>query len=137
MSAALSFQRALRGRLVETSAVTGLVPAAAILDRNERPAPSPSIILGEAQELPDGDLDRRRVRIVHTVHVWKREPSLEGAMEIAGVIRAAVHAGRLSLAAPFHCVGASVTGIRTMRDPDGETSHAVVTVEAVVEEIAS
>ncbi len=136
MSAALALQRGLRNRLVATPAVTDLVPAAGVLDRNERPAPSPSIILGEAQELPDGDLDRRRVRVFHTIHVWKREASLEGAMMIAAAIRAAVHADRLALAAPFHCVGAAVTGIRTMRDPDGETSHAVVTVEAVVEEIA-
>lgn len=135
MSAALALQRALRSRLVATPAVTALVPATAILDRNQRPAPSPSIVLGEAQEVDEeSDLMRRRVRVYHTAHVWKREPSLEGVTAICGAIRAAVHAGRLLLETGLHCADVRVSGMRTMRDPDGETSHGVVTIEAIVEE---
>lgn len=135
MSAALALQRALRTRLVATPAVTDLVPATAILDRNERPAPSPSIVLGEAQEVDAGtDLMRRQVRVIHTAHVWKRETSLEGTAAICGAIRSAVNSGRLVLDAGLHCADVRVTGIRTMRDPDGATSHGVVTVDALIEE---
>lgn len=137
MSAALAVQRALRTRLIGTPAVLALVPAGSILDRNERPAPSPSIVLGEAQEVDEGtDLKRRHVRVYHTAHVWKREPSLEGAMLICAEVRRAINASRLLLETGLHCADAHVSSVRTMRDPDGETSHGVVTIEVLVEEVS-
>ena len=130
-------QVAIRARLVATPAVVALVPAASILDRNQRPAPSPSIILGESQAVDEGDsIARNRARVYHTLHVWKREPSLEGVKVICAAIRSAIHAGRLDLGAGFHCADVRVSSMRQMRDPDGETSHGVVTVEALVEELA-
>lgn len=135
MSAALALQRALRGRLTTAPAVAALVPASAVLDRHERPAPSPSIILGEAQELDaESDLQRRQLRVFHTVHVWKREPSLEGVTMIMGAMRQALHDGRLTLGDGLHLVDLRVAGCRALRDPDGETSHGVVTVEALIQE---
>lgn len=137
MSADLAVQKALRARLVATSAVTALVPAASILDVNQRPAPDPSIILGETQAVDEGtSLQRNHIRIYHTVHVWKREPSLAGVKAICGAIRAAVHAGRLALDPGFHCADAFVSSMRYLRDPDGERSHGVVTVEVLVAEVA-
>ncbi|WP_035026600.1 DUF3168 domain-containing protein [Gemmobacter nectariphilus] len=130
-------QVAIRARLVATPAVVALVPAASILDRNQRPAPSPSIVLGESQAVDEGDsIARNRARVYHTLHVWKREPSLEGVKVICAAIRMAIHAGRLDLGAGFHCADVRVSSMRQMRDPDGETSHGVVTVEALVEELA-
>ncbi len=137
MSAALAVQKAIRARLTGTPEIAALVPAEAILDRNQRPAPSPSIVLGEAQEVDEGDsIARTRVRVYSTLHVWKMEPSLEGVTTICGAIRRAINAGRLTLGAGFHAAGCHVSGARTMRDPDGETSHGVVTVETIVEEVA-
>ncbi|WP_323009833.1 DUF3168 domain-containing protein [Paracoccus sp. (in: a-proteobacteria)] len=130
-------QVAIRARLVATPAVVTLVPAASILDRNQRPVPSPSIVLGESQAVDEGDsIARNRARVYHTLHVWKREPSLEGVKVICAAIRRAIHAGRLDLGAGFHCADVRVSSMRQMRDPDGETSHGVVTVEALVEELA-
>lgn len=136
MSASLALQRALRTRLVETPAVVALVPADHVLDRNQRPAPDPSIILGEAQEL-DGDdsIERRMVRVYHTVHVWRQERSLEGVTAIMGAVRTAVLAGRLALSAGFHCIDLRVASMRAMRDPDGEASHGVITLEACIQEL--
>lgn len=137
MSAALALQKALRARLVTAPAVTSLVPAAAILDRNQRPAPSPSIVLGEAQELDEGNsLARLQTRIFHTIHVWKREPSLEGVTAIGWAIRKAVNEARFDLGAGFHCASVWVSSLRALRDPDGETSHGVIVVEAIIEEVA-
>lgn len=137
MTPDLALQKALRERLVATSAVTVLVPAAAILDVNQRPAPDPAIILGETQVLDEGDsIARTRHRIYHTIHVWKREPSLAGVKAIAGAIRAAVHSGRLVLDTGFHCADTRVSQTRFLRDPDGERSHGVVTVDALVEELS-
>jgi hypothetical protein len=136
MSAELAVQVALRARLVGTPAVVALVPAASILDAHQRPAPMPSIMLGESQAVDEGEsLRRDRQRIYHTVHVWRREASLEGCKAICGAIRAAVGAGRPDLGAGFHCADWRVSSMRQMRDPDGETSHGVVTVEALVVEV--
>lgn len=130
-------QVAIRTRLVATPAVTALVPAAHVLDVNQRPAPDPSIILGESQAVDEGaSIARRVVRVYHTAHVWKREPSLEGVKVICGAIRAAIHAGRLDLRPGLHCADVRVSSMRQIRDPDGETSHGIVTVEALVQEVA-
>lgn len=133
----LAVQVAIRARLMATPAVTSLVPAASILDVNQRPSPSPSIMLGESQAVDEGtSLRRAHVRVYHTIHVWKQEPSLEGVKVICAAIRAAIHAGRLDLGPGLHCADALVSSMRQMRDPDGETSHGVVTVEVLVCEVA-
>jgi hypothetical protein len=136
MSADLAVQKALRARLVATPAVTALVPAASILDRNAAPAPRPGIVIGEAQTVDEGqDIARARDRVFHTVHVWKTEASTEGVKEIAAAVRAAVRSGRLDLGAGWHCADWRVSSTRTMRDPDGETSHAVLVVEVLAVEV--
>lgn len=138
MSAALAVQKAIRARLIATSEVTNLVPANGIVDINQTPAPDPSIIIGEGQLVDNGtDFQRRHVRLFHDLHVWKREPALTGANAIAGAVREAILQGRLSLDPGFHCADVRTSNIRLMRDPDGETSHAVVTIETLVQELVS
>lgn len=122
----LALQKALRQRLLAVNALTQLVPANNILDRNQRPAPTPSIILGTAQAVDEGaDLDRRRTRAFHTLHAWVREPGLAQVTAIAGAIRNALHGRRqdLIMDPPFHLIDLRVADLRTMRDPDGETEH--------------
>lgn len=138
MTPEIALQRALRARLVDTPGVTDLVPADAILDRNARPAPSPSIILGEGQSVDEGDsIKRTRVRVYMDLHIWKKENSTEGVKEIAGAIRAAIRARLMHVAAGIDChfIDCHVQSTRFMRDPDGETSHAIVTVSAKVQEL--
>ncbi len=136
MTPELAIQKAVRMRLVSTPGVVALVPAANVLDRHGRPNPDPSIILGEGLSIDDGDsIARDRTRVVMDLHVWKGEPSTAGVKAIAGAIRAALRP-RLALDAGFHCGYCHVIRTRFLRDPDGETSHAVVTVEALVQEVA-
>lgn len=132
MSGALAVQKAIRARLVATPAVVALVPASNILDRHSRPAPDPSIILGEDQEIDEGNIARTRQRIHSTIHVWKKEPSLEGVKVIGGAIRTAIHSARLALDTGFHCGDCKVTASRFLRDPDGETSHGIITIETLI-----
>lgn len=134
MTADHAVQTAIRGRLVGTSAVTALVPAASILDRNARPAPDPSIIIGEGQSVDGGRIDRAVRRVFSDLHVWKREPGTAGVKQIAGSIRDALHSGRLALASPYQCGDCLVAGMRYLRDPDGETAHGIITVETLVSE---
>lgn len=139
MSVDLETQKALRARFTTTGALIALVPASSILDTNQRPAPVPSIIMGESQVVDEGtSLKRQHSRVYHTLHVWTREASLEGVKAICGEIRRAVNFGtRLVMADPYHCADLRVSSIRTIRDPDGEHSHGVVTVEALISEVLS
>jgi len=138
MTPEIALQKAVRSRLVATAGVTSLVPAEAIIDRNERPAPSPSIIIGEGQSVDEGDsIHRDLFRVYMDIHVWKKEESTQGVKSIAGAIRTAMK-GRLYPAPDgggFHFVDCFIQNSRFMRDPDGETSHAVVTVSAKVQEL--
>lgn len=137
MTPEIALQTAVRMRLVEWAALAAMVPALSILDRNERPAPDPSIIIGEGQSRDEGDsMARDRTTVFLDLHVWKKEPSTEGVKAIGGEIRKAIHSRRLDLTTGFHCVDCHVDGTRWLRDPDGETSHGVVTLMAIVKELA-
>lgn len=72
------------------------------------------------------------VRVFSTLHVWKKEPGLEGVKAIAGAIRSAIHSSRLPPLVDHHFGDCYVSGTRFLRDPDGETAHAVITVESLV-----
>lgn len=137
MSAAVAVQKALMARLSASPVVTILVPAANILDRNALPAPTPSIIMGEDQAVEEGDIARRNQRVYCTVHVWKKEVGVGGAKAIAGAIRTAVHGNRFPQTDGFHFADCRVSSMRFLRDPDGETAHGIVTIEALVHEVAS
>lgn len=133
----LSVQKALRARFIATAAVTALVPPDNIGDQNQRPAPSPSIVLGQDQVLETAvRLDRSVVRVVSTVHVWKIETSTEGVKEIVGAMRRAISRVRpLDLDDPDHVAGdCRITSTNFLRDPEGEMSHGVVVIETRVQE---
>lgn len=132
MSIDIEVQKAIRARL--TTYAVG-VPAAQIIDTNQRPSKLPAILLGDSQAVDEGSsLRRAHTRVYHSLHVWQREPSLEGAKTIAGAIRSAIHSARLTLAPGLHCADARVSSMRFLRDPDGEHSHGVVVVEVLVSE---
>lgn len=136
MTPELTLQKAIRERLISSAGVVALVPADNILDRNQRPNPDPSIILGEGQSVDDGDsISRSLTRVYMDLHLWKKEPSTQGVKALAGAIRSAINGGRLKFDPGFHCVDCRVSSMRFLRDPDGKTSHGVVTVEARVQEL--
>lgn len=135
MSADLALQKAVRARLVATSAVTDLVPASSILDTNQRPAPNPSIIIGEGMATEGDRIDRRDQHVFLDLHVWKKEPGLVGVKAIAGAIRAAIKGANLHPSDGYHIGDCRVTSMRFLRDPDGETAHGIVSIEAFMCEV--
>lgn len=137
MSAELALQKAIRARLVSHPDIIGLLPAANILDRNERPNPRPSIVIGEGQSIDEGDsIARTLTRLYMDLHVWVEEPSTEISKRIAGAIRKGVASGKFPPVDGFHFADCRVRGSRFLRDPDGQTSHAIVTIDALVQEVA-
>lgn len=135
MNHELAFHKGLLARLIDTAAVTELVPETSILDRNARPLLYPSIVFGEDQMIEGEDLARKQCRVVSTLHVWAKGTGLVPAKEIAGAVRSAVNAGRLALPDGYHCGDCRVSSMRFLRDPDGETGHGIVTVEALISEV--
>ena len=135
MNAEMEVQKAIRTRLVSDETLRNLVPVAHVLDTNQRPAPMPSIILGESQSVDEGtSLKRTHTRIYHSLHLWAREPSLVRSKAIGAAVAAAMRTGRLALPEGLHCADLRVSGQRFLRDPDGEHSHGVVTLEILVTE---
>lgn len=136
MSAELVLQGAVRARLIGDAGVLALVPAANILDRNARPNPRPSIILGEGQSLDENDsISRNRIRVYLDAHVWTEELSTEISKRIVGAIRSALKV-RPPLGSGYHLADCRIRQARFLRDPDGETAHAIVTIDALVVEVA-
>lgn len=136
MIAEVEVQKAIRARLIGDPAVLALVPLTHVLDTNQRPAPMPSIILGESQSVDEGtSLKRAHTRIYHTLHLWAREPSLERAKIIGAAVVSALRMARLALPEGLHCADLRVASQRFLRDPDGEHSHGVVTLEILVTEV--
>lgn len=132
-----AIERAIRARLVNSPAVIALVPIGHILDRHARPAPDPAIILGEDQVIDTHEtIARDTVRVYSTLHVWKRELSFDGVKAITGAIRRAIgRVSRLDLGdAEFFCADCRVDSARYLRDPDGETSHAIVVLNSLVQQ---
>lgn len=135
--ASLAVQVALRARFVATPAVTALVPVLNIVDRNQRPALDPSIVLGEDQVVDQATtIMRDYVRVFSTIHIWKKELSLVGVKTISGALRRAIgRVQRLDLADPdFVCSDIRVESTRFIRDPDGETSHGILVLNALVQQ---
>ncbi len=136
MEPSLDLQKAIRNRLVGASAVTSIIPAAAIVDRNATPALDHSIVIGEGITAPDDGLARTRHHVVADVHVWRKEPSLAGAKQVVGAIRDALNDGPLILDM-HHVADLRIASTRFLRDPGGLHSHAVLSLEARLVEFAS
>ena len=136
MTPELTLQKAVTARLISSAGVMSLLPAENILDRNERPNPDNCIIIGEGQSVDEGNsIARQLTRVYLDLHLWKKEVSTQGTKVLAGVIRKAILDGRLKLDDGFHCVDCRVSSMRFLRDPDGETSHGIVTIDAKVQEL--
>lgn len=130
MSASLALQKAMRGAMIARPELLALVPAPAILDRNARPNPRPSIIIGECSEVAGDLATGGDVDLIADLHIWVEESSLTKARLIGWEVRQALRY-RVALSGGFHLAGWDSTA-RYLRDPDGVTSHGIVTVRARV-----
>jgi hypothetical protein len=71
--------------------------------------------------------------VTATVHIWTEETALVKAKEIAGSVRKALREAPWSVADHI-CHGITVSDARFLRDPDGEHGHAVITIDAILQE---
>lgn len=136
MDPSLDFQKAVRSQLVATSAVTALVPATAIFDRNARPEVFPCVLIGEGQVLAPLGMARERHELYFDVHLWTNETGLVAVKQIAGAIREAL-ADMSRLLDNHRLADFYIQQSRFMRDPDGVHSHGVMTLYAQLLEMAA
>jgi len=130
----LALQTAIRSRLIASSAVTGLVPASAIVDRNSTPVLDNAILIGEGMTLADDGLARTRHEAFADLHIWRKESGLVGAKQVAGAIRAALSDGPMTVGG-FHVADLRIASSRFIRDPGGQHSHGIVSLVARVVEV--
>lgn len=108
-----------------------LVPASNMLDAYGVPQRFPSIIFGEGQVVRDPlTLACQHRRVYATLHVWAK--SMPAARAIAGAITASVEGAPVETQ-EHRAISTLVASSRFLRDPDGETTHGVVTIEALME----
>jgi hypothetical protein len=130
----LALQIAVRDRLINVPSLTALVPAERIFDRSTRPTDFPCIIIGDGQTVLEGFCySVRTVRVFLDLHIWANETGTENAKTIAGLAFDAL--AEEPIVPGFMVNLFRATGIRTMRDPSGEHSHAVLSVEAMLGEV--
>ncbi|NLS04615.1 DUF3168 domain-containing protein [Rhizobium sp. P32RR-XVIII] len=135
MEPSLALQAAVRARLVSSSALVALVAAVNIRDANGLPAAFPCILIGEGQTVPGGDIARKRHEAFLDLHIWTTESSLETSKRIAGAVRAALIDTNWAVTG-LHVADLYVASSRFLRDPDGKHSHAVLSLSALVQEVA-
>lgn len=133
----LELQAVIRQRLLASPDLMVMIPADNVRDVTGRPAVFPCVLLGEAQTVPQ----RFSATVHHTLHVWHEENALVKAKQAAGLIAAALHLDAqmegVIRTNHFTVLDMRVTNSQCMRDPHGPFSHAVITVTAIVKEIAS
>lgn len=124
----LDLQKAINVRLrAEVGAVANRV-----YDEVPQKVAFPYIELGEFQTLDDGAQCHDGVEVFAIVHVWSRAAGQVEAKTIAGAVRGALHEVVLNLGAAWQFLEIAHQDTRYLKDPDGRTSHAVLTFRALI-----
>lgn len=134
----LALQKAIRGRLVASPDVLGLIPAGNIIDSSGRPELVPVLLLGEGQTV-----FRRFNSISYaTIHGWISEPGLVQSKQLgSAVVQALTFDAEIERSVlpldGFDCHDLAVTNLQYLRDPHASYSHCIVTVAGIMKERAS
>lgn len=129
-----ALQKAIYDQLRVDAGVTALV-AGRIFDAVPKGAlpDFPYISFGTYQANEDGAgcIDGTEAYI--DLHVWSRAVGSLEAKRIASAVRAALHEADMSLAPDHRLIEIMFDGNRVLSDPDGLTTHGVLTFRALTE----
>ncbi len=105
-----------------------------VYDRVPEGREFPYITIGDEQVLDDGNVCEDGWEVFSDVHVWSRSSA---GSKVEAKDLAALVVERLVTTAPtvfgFIVVISALESSRTLRDPDGMTEHAVITVRHVLQ----
>lgn len=94
----------------------------------------PYVAIGEAQFIRSDSSGVLSGDIYLTLHAWSQEVGFREVKEIAGCVVDALHHAGIPLPT-YRLVSINHRQTRVMRDPDGQTSHAVINMVAFVEKL--
>lgn len=129
----LALQGAINTKLrTDVAAVAGRV-----LDRVPANVVFPYIEIGDFQTVDDGAQCHDGVEVYATLHIWSRAVGQVEAKTIAGAVRGSLHEAQLSLGSAWQFIEIAHQDTRHLKDPDGVTSHSVLTFRALIASAAS
>lgn len=131
-SADLELQGAIVSCLRSYTALTALV-GDKVYDLAPPEATEPYVVLGYFDVHRDDVACKRSYRIYATLHAWSSYAGFSEVKQIADATVRALHDQSLSLATN-RLISLEHLQTRTLRDPDGITSHAVIEFVAFTEE---
>lgn len=129
--------RALQAAIIQSlrgNANVAAVVGDRVFDGVPEGAEFPMISLGPSSDV-DEELDCLSVE-EHTqqIDVWSRDNSRMGpCKDIMDAVKAAIHNKPLILQDPYAVSTVRVLGKRIVKDPDGITSHGILTVTVMLE----
>ena len=128
----LQLQKAIVARLKSDAGVDAII-AGRIYDHVPNPATKPYVSFGPFQLLPEhGDcLDGGEAFV--TLDGWANGPDSVAIKQLGTAVAKALDLAPIVLEAPQRLVEMSIEQIQYLRDPDGITAHAVITVHAFTE----
>lgn len=127
----LEMQGAVFAALQADAAVSALV-AGRVYDRVPETATFPYIQIGSFQTLDDGADCIDATEVFATIHAWSRSVGQVEAKRIASAVRAALHDKPLALTA-YRMVDVRHRSSVITADPDGESTHGVITFRALID----
>ena len=131
----LELQKALVGKLKTDPAVTALVDGR-VYDMPPINPTFPYISLGPDQTIPDrADCSEGSSDVTLQVDAWSRATGFPEVKRIAEAVRASLQDDPPFSLTGFRLVDLTMLDARTLRDPDGLTSHAAMTFLALTEPV--
>lgn len=125
---ALDLQKAINLRLrAEVAAVANRV-----FDEVPQAVAFPYVELGAFQTVDDGAQCHDGVEVYATLHAWSRAAGQVEVKTVAAAMRGALHEVELDLGPDWQFLEIAHQDTRYPKDPDGRTSHAVLTFRALV-----
>ena len=119
-------QKAIYDALIASPAIAG----GRVYDRVPENPTFPYIGIGDEQSIDDGNACDDGWEVSSDVHVWSRAV---GFPETKGLVSAIVpRLAAISAVPGFTLIAAGVENTRVFRDPDGLTSHGVISVRFVI-----
>ncbi len=131
----LALQKAIVAALKADAGVNAII-AGRVYDAVPGGAAKPYVSFGAFQLLPEhGDCLDGGEAIV-TLDGWAAGPDSVAVKQLGTAVAKALDRAELALDAPQRLVAMSIEQTQYMRDPDGITAHAVITVHAWTEPTA-
>ena len=132
--ASLALQKAIVTRLKSAASGLPAILAGRVYDAVPADAPCPYVEIADGQTIADDAECLDGVEVFLDLHVWSRAVGAVECRTIAGLVRTALHKASLPLEG-WALIDLMHRDTRFLSDPDGVTTHAVVTVRALIDPV--